>query len=182
MTIGKTELFFPNWFPEKKQKRFEEKPIAVPFIEILCDKNNIKFKTTRTNSCFEEYPEKTNILCGWCRHSFESRPIGIPIKKIKDIYWMEGCFCSFNCCLAFLNDHFEKHKERQDPLYINSIFYLKDLFASVSSQELKPASDWRLLEKVSTGSMTIEQFRADFHFNRTSNVKFSSAQIYYQMK
>ena len=96
---------------------------------------------------------------------------------------MEGCFCSFECCMAYLYDHFEKIAEKRDPLYSKSITLLHQLFSIIApTLTLKVANDWRILEKVSTGKMSITQFRSNFyHFVRTSNIHFASSQILYQL-
>ena len=172
-------IHFPGYFPKSKV----EKPIPIHFVELLCDKNNLKFKTSKTNSSFPNtYPPSTNILCAWCRHSFTTPPIGVPIKNIGTSYWMEGCFCSFECCLAFLEDHFEKQECRRDPLYSKSIVLLNQLYSQFSDKDLQPAQDWRLLEHVGTGNLGIDQFRTNFfQFFRTCNVNLISSQVYYQV-
>jgi hypothetical protein len=44
----------------------------------------------------------TEIYCMWDMHPFKSIPIGIPHKYVKGKFKVFGCFCSFNCALAFL--------------------------------------------------------------------------------
>ena len=52
-------------------------------------------------------PLNTDIYCFWCKHSFNSIPIGCPLSydNTNDIYITDGLFCSFNCTLAYINDN-----------------------------------------------------------------------------
>lgn len=72
----------------------------------------IKAKIERTNvhrvlSKFidgtkEEWPEKTDVLCWWCCHSFDTMPIPCPVEydEIRDRYKVNGVFCSWACAAA----------------------------------------------------------------------------------
>lgn len=77
----------------------------------------------------------------------------------RNYYLMDGLFCSFNCCLAFIKSN------TRNPLYINSENYLikiyYDIFGSESAS-LVPAPSWRLLKNYG-GHMTIEDFRKNFY-------------------
>ena len=123
--------------------------------------------------------------CFWCRHSFDTLPIGCPIKyehsyvlkkfyshitknwytlkemvsekdlinytnqtdkyKVvnKNFYITDGAFCSFNCCLAYINDN--KHTK----IYNNSLQLLNQFYYSIYHTEmnLEPANSWRLLSE-----------------------------------
>lgn len=178
------EIYFADWIPERFRKHTTIQNLG-NFVETLHDKNNITFKTTSTNTIFGDlYPGKTEILCGWCRNGFETRPMGVPIKYTNGFYWMDGCFCSCNCCLAYLLEHEEKKKEKQDPLYRDSIGLLFQLSEKMEQGvKLMAANDWKILEGVGTGKMTIEQFRMNFmQFARTTNIKFIPCPVYYQKK
>ena len=137
--------------------------------------------------------------CFWCRHSFNTLPIGCPIKfehsyvlkkfyshitknwytlkesvsekqlinyvnqdgkyKVinKNYYITDGVFCSFNCCLAFINDN--KHNK----LYNNSIQLLNQFYYNIYNKEmgLDSANSWRLLKEYG-GNQTINDFRNNF--------------------
>ena len=75
----------------------------------------------------------------------------------RNYYITDGAFCSFNCCLAFINDN--KHNK----LYNNSIQLLNQFFYSIFKQNmtLEPANNWRLLKEYG-GTHTIEEFRNNF--------------------
>ena len=67
-------------------------------------------------------------------------------------YYVDGIFCSVECCLAFIED------QHHDPMYRNAEFYLRELYAV---EGRKSAPHWRLLETYG-GNMSIEEFRKSF--------------------
>ena len=75
----------------------------------------------------------------------------------KDYYITDGIFCSFNCCLAFINDN-------NDPLYANSENLLCQYFYLFFDKTItiNPAPSWRLLETYG-GHLSITQFRENFN-------------------
>lgn len=143
--------------------------------------------------------DKNKSNCYWCRHSFDTLPIGCPIKyehsyvlkkfyshitknwytlkenvtekqminyinqpnkyKMinKNYYVTDGVFCSFNCCLAFINDNVH------NKLYNNSLQLLMQYYFSIFKKEfeIEPANSWRLLKEYG-GEQTIEEFRDNF--------------------
>jgi len=81
--------------------------------------------------------------------------------KIQDrnYYLMDGLFCSFNCCLAFVKNN------SRNPLYIHSENYLTKIYFDIfgdNSTPLVPAPSWRLLKDYG-GHMTIEEYRKNFY-------------------
>jgi hypothetical protein len=51
---------------------------------------------------------KTTTHCWWCCHGFDTVPVGLPERLHDDTFFVQGCFCSFNCAHAYnlsLNDH-----------------------------------------------------------------------------
>jgi hypothetical protein len=91
--------------------------------EIYLEKNNVlkiaskppeksKTKIERTNvhrvlSKFisdikTEWPEKTDVYCWWCCHSFDTMPIPCPLEydEIRNRYKVNGVFCSWSCAAA----------------------------------------------------------------------------------
>lgn len=115
------------------------------------------------NKFGDHYPEKTDRHCWWCRHPFDSKPMGIPVEIYTDENQvshvvMEGIVCSFECCFSFLSDYcqgsslFSYRKSKSNLLFLYNKMGHKG--------ELCHAPDWKLLEKVGTGNMTISQFRS----------------------
>lgn len=52
--------------------------------------------------------EKTDIACWWCTFEFNNQPCFIPEKICDDTYYVFGCFCSYDCALAYninMNDY-----------------------------------------------------------------------------
>jgi hypothetical protein len=67
-------------------------------------------------------------------------------------YYVDGAFCSIECCLSFIEEN------KMNPIYQYSEHYLRDIFGF---NEQKRAPHWRLLESYG-GNMTIEEFRKSF--------------------
>lgn len=149
-------------------------------------------------------PEKTGISCFWCRHPFETIPIGCPMRYVssqiekrytseitrdtyqikenvdadsidpeefrdtdkiqlllhnKNYYESDGVFCSFNCCLAYINEN------KRNPLYKSSKSLLfkiyRDIFG-MSPGSLIPSGSWRLLASFG-GHLSITEFRKNLN-------------------
>lgn len=51
----------------------------------------------------ENWPDKCDILCWWCCHSFDTSPIPCPVSydNINDIYKINGIFCSWSCAASY---------------------------------------------------------------------------------
>lgn len=120
--------------------------------------------------------------CFWCRHPIFSTCIGCPInlrpnidtkhytshingneycireqlreEAAQQVYEMDGAFCSFECCYAFIRDR------KNDPFYSQSETLLRMIYYRQSqSMDLQCAPHWRLLKEYG-GTMSIEEFRA----------------------
>jgi hypothetical protein len=81
-------------------------------------------------------------------------------KLIKRGYYMtDGAFCSFNCCMAYINDN------KTNPLYRDSHILLLKIYNSIHHvhiNDIDIAPHWRKLINY-TGDLTIEQFRHNFN-------------------
>lgn len=116
-------------------------------------------------------PDRTDIWCRYCNHSFNTSPIGIPIeyseKKpdkiqledgkasgINDFFYTDKIFCSFPCCLRFINDHQHKTEYKFSKALLYAMYY------KIYGHELKiePAGD---LDKLTVhgGYLDINEFR-----------------------
>ena len=82
----------------------------------------------------------------------------ITLKK-KEYFQTDGMFCSFNCCVAFINDN------KYNPLYCNSMNLLSKMYLLYFRKPFKnisAAPHWRLLLDYG-GQLTIEEFRESFY-------------------
>jgi hypothetical protein len=72
----------------------------------------------------------------------------------RPYYITDGVFCSFPCCLAFIDDR------RHDPLYRDSSMLLRQMFYSVFDlgATFIKAPSWRLLTTYG-GPLTIQEYR-----------------------
>ena len=164
-------------------------------------KDHICVMTMRDAIQNEKLPEKTDICCFWCRHSFTTRPIGCPLhyksmrlyKKYyseitknnyclqqsicsnqientndqndenfftleispSNYYLVDGIFCSFNCCYAFILEQQPNPIYQQSEVLLKRMYY--DLFPDFDTQ-LFPSPSWRLLKQYG-GELTIEEYR-----------------------
>jgi len=90
------------------------------------------------------------------------------LEKLKDkrisiinnnYYSTDGIFCSFNCCIAYINEN--KHIS----MYTMSEFLLLKMYNDIYPNEvpfIEKAPSWRLLHSYG-GHLTIEEFRKSFN-------------------
>jgi hypothetical protein len=174
--------------------------------------------------------ESTNVSCFWCRHTFDTIPIGCPLRYVssqiekkytseitrdkyrikenidadsmdpenyknsdkiqyllhqKGYYESDGVFCSFNCCLAFIQDN------KSDPVYRNSknlLFKIYHDIFDLSPTNLTKAPSWRLLAAYG-GHLTLADYRKSFnkvqyieHGRMVSTPKFAPVGFLYEEK
>lgn len=72
----------------------------------------------------------------------------------------DGIFCSFNCCLAFIQSPENSH----NPFYSSSEQLLNYMYKEMTNidPEIVPAPHWRVLENYG-GNLTIDEFRNSFN-------------------
>jgi hypothetical protein len=100
-----------------------------------------------------KWKEKTDISCWWCSYDFNTVPCAIPEKFYKGKFYVFGCFCSYNCCVAYnldLNDY--KMWERYSLI---KLLYYKITGENVN---IMPAPPRQGLRKFG-GVLEIKQFR-----------------------
>jgi hypothetical protein len=126
--------------------------------------------------------------CFWCKNPFGNMPIGCPIshkpskitKKYvsvitqneyvidepvmcldtndKSYYQTDGVFCSFNCCIAYINDN------KNNPIYNNSNMLLLNMYNEMFKSKITympSAPHWRTISQYG-GHMNITEFRESF--------------------
>jgi hypothetical protein len=129
--------------------------------------------------------------CDWCRLRFDHPALGIPVRieEVRPdptaeptlIYYIDGCMCSFECCLAELKKHYSLSYRYRDPLYIDSEQMLRSLYAKVHPKAgfLRSANDFQLL-RANRGSLEATEFRDPKHiYERTPNIVVAPIKVQY---
>ncbi len=81
-------------------------------------------------------------------------------------YETDGVFCSFNCCIAYINDP----ENKRSPMYRHSEALLLQMYNTFvdknepihTTQEIMPAPHWRMLIEFG-GTLSLEEFRDSFN-------------------
>jgi hypothetical protein len=112
----------------------------------------VEYRALRTT---KKIPEKTNVACFWCAHSFDWQPCIIPEREEKGIYRVYGNFCSPSCAMAFvLNEALDTHVRWE------RIALLHRLYGKYYTNRRIFPSPARESLKLFGGPMDIESYRA----------------------
>lgn len=132
---------------ELSKLRKENKELKEKLSSMLANNLN-KVKVIRNTG-----KKDSNVKCWWCGGCCDNSII-LPNKKITDKFYGNGCFCSFNCALAYnfdIND--EKVWERCSLLY-----QLKEN-VSKSNDKITPAPPKEVLKEFG-GEMSREEYNS----------------------
>ena len=81
-------------------------------------------------------------------------PIPIPQKISDETFTVNGCFCSFNCALAY-----NLKENKHNMVECNSLLYLLYKKMNGKYDELYPSPDKKIL-KIYGGSKTIDEYKS----------------------
>jgi len=166
----KCHISFIDFNSDKKYKCFWDKNyIPKDFIPLGCPIRYVSNKLVKT---YYSELSKDNYTINEFITDRKNEEIKEEIKSgEKDIkkfsineagyYETDGIFCSFNCCMAFLNDPDNKRKD----IYRYSESLLMKMYQDIMGEktvEIIPSPHWRLLEDFG-GNMKIEEFRNNFN-------------------
>lgn len=120
---------------------------------------SIEFYNSKTK---ERLPETTYQHCQWCTCSFDTPPISLPLSRINNKFYVTGCFCTFNCALAYNYDKYQSTKWENSAL-------LHLLYKMIHNKYTKilPAPPKELL-KIYGGPLTIEEYRHNLETNKNT--------------
>jgi hypothetical protein len=104
--------------------------------------------------------EKTSICCWWCCHQFDTPPCVLPDKFYCDVYYVYGCFCSYNCSLAY-NIDINDYKTNERTTLLNNLH--SEIFKN--NVTLKPSPPRQSL-KMFGGTLSIDTFRESLLINK----------------
>jgi hypothetical protein len=102
------------------------------------------------------WPEKTNIKCWWCTLSFDSVPCFIPKKMRVGKYHIIGCFCSFNCAMAY--NLYALDQNQHDCLRQSSLIHTMYTEIHGEIKEILPSPPKEVMVAYG-GKLTVEQYR-----------------------
>lgn len=115
---------------------------------------------------YQKLPEKTEIACFWCCHSFNSQPVAIPSHILDEIWYMYGNFCSPECCVAYLfKERIDSHVQWERYALLNGLYAEYAGISAGSQHGIRPAPPREIL-RMFGGSMDITEFRAVVHEKR----------------
>ena len=100
------------------------------------------------------WPDSTNIYCWWCCHPFDGPPCAIPEYYKKEKFYVNGCFCNFNCATSY---NFSKNDDNMWERYsLLNLMYKKLYNHKFVKINLAPP---REILKIFGGYLSIEEFR-----------------------
>jgi len=98
-------------------------------------------------------PDRVDVACFWCCHSFDNKPIILPIRDQGDYIQVSGNYCSPECAMAHLFDMHQDSYARWEQLSL-----LNRLYGQAVGGPIKPAPPKHIL-KLFGGPMSIEAYR-----------------------
>ena len=101
-------------------------------------------------------PDRVDVACFWCCHTFDWRPVVLPVRDQGDYIQVQGNFCCPECAMASLFDSRQDSFARWEQLSL-----LNRIYGSSSGTDgtLRPAPP-RTILKMFGGPMTIEDYRS----------------------
>jgi hypothetical protein len=149
-----------NAIPEKEEPKAAAPPVVATTQKTTsisletftkCDLL-LEFRETKTTKLL---PEKTNVACFWCAHTFDWKPSVIPEREEKGTYRVYGNFCGPCCGMAYLlNEALDTHVRWERIALLHRLYgqgYVNGrIFPAPTRQSLQ----------LFGGPMTIEQYRA----------------------
>lgn len=125
-------------------------------------KNSYIMMEYNSNGEKSYWPNKVQICCFWCTHQFDNTPVGIPMKKVNDVFHMFGNFCSPQCAAAYIFDNYDSPQKWE-------CYSLLNLLYSDLDNQIKIAPP-RLCLKKFGGNLTIQEFK-NIQNNKNKDLK-----------
>jgi len=111
----------------------------------------------------QKLPDKTDVFCFWCCHSFDSMPCVIPSDIKEGIWNVYGNFCSPECAVAFLfQERLDSNVQWERYAMLNSL-YRKDIEIQGGAATGIRSAPKREVLRIFGGSIDIREFRAVLH-------------------
>jgi len=133
---------------ESQSFSLEENDIPKPDYDNFTDTHTVYDLNKKNN-----WPKSTNLRCWHCTLHFDTVPCGLPTDCDGEKFKVCGCFCSFNCMVAYNQKSRNSHKWEISSL-INQMY--KKIFKE--SKNILPTPDYELLEEYG-GKLSREDYR-----------------------
>lgn len=132
-------------------------------------KTNINLIDISTNG--KRSLKKTTILCWWDCHAFDGIPVFLPEFIHQDTYHVMGCFCSFNCALAYNLYYLRDLKINQRTSLLYKMY--RELFNYNYDHpvEIKVSPPKEILDSFG-GTMSINKFRKNLNISQKEYVVY----------
>ncbi len=120
----------------------------------------------------------TKLKCWWCKESFTTKPVGIPIDYIQhsnktySFHCDQNC-CSWECVLAIIDDNDKYLPQYKNKYYKNSRTYINWIFEFLGINDINKANHWSELNSFSENGLSINEFRENNY-----KIKFTNDIIY----
>jgi hypothetical protein len=98
-------------------------------------------------------PDRVDAACFWCCHSFDHKPVVLPIRDQGDYIQVQGNYCSPECAMSYLFDMQQDSYARWEQLSL-----LNRLYGQAVGGPIKPAPP-RTVLKLFGGPMSIQEYR-----------------------
>ncbi len=141
------EIIKPEIKPQKKQMNY------------INNETNSKAYVNKSiiiNSSKENVIVIKNSACWWCTYEFDNEPCYLPDRYGDNKYYVFGCFCSFNCALAY-NINLRDYKVWERISLLNQLYY-----DSTKTNEIIDIAPSKEILKKYGGILTIEEYRKNF--------------------
>jgi hypothetical protein len=106
------------------------------------------------SSEIKKIPESSDAACFWCCHTFEGRPVVLPLRDQGEYLQVFGNFCCPECASAYLFDMRQDSHTRWEQLAL-----LYRVYGDVCGGKIHPAPSKNILKHFG-GLASIEDYRA----------------------
>jgi hypothetical protein len=108
--------------------------------------NSIHYDKIRNKFTSLEDWDYSNILCWYCSNKLTNKPVFIPTNINKNELSVLGNFCSFGCCIKYININYKNNNELRCN-YINNLKYLFKIFNHKEVLQLTESPDFFTQQK-----------------------------------
>lgn len=127
---------------------------------------NVDLKLINIKNGTSQIIEKTDIVCWWDTCQFSGMPCFMPDKYNNGTYYVFGCFCSFNCMLAY-NSTMNDYRSSIRLTLIKHMY--RQIYGHIMPDNIVHSSKREVLEKFG-GTISLADYR-DKSINVTKEFK-----------